>query len=198
MKRQIFGALILTLAVTAACKKNNAHEDHAGHEGHAAHGDGADDSAGMRMMHGTPAPDLAPGETRAFGEALADDAEAVSVHALLEQCLDEGDACVVEGKIGAACRSSGCWFTVTDDDVQALILVEMEDEAFTIPKNAAGTDAVLRGTLTRDTFSPSESFYYESEAARALGRPAPERGATPPEGYLLTIDAAVLTKAEES
>lgn len=147
-------------------------------------------------MTGTPAPDLAPGESRDFGETLDPSADAISVSTLLDSCLDTGTDCTVEGQIGAACRSSGCWFTLTGPEVTALILVEMKDEAFTIPKNAAGTAARLRGQLTRTSFSATEAFYYESEAARALGQDAPKKEDAQTTGYLLTIDAANLSKAE--
>lgn len=148
----------------------------------------------MRPMEGTPAPPLAPGEVRPFGDAQALEGEAISVRTLLDTCLETDALCTVEGQVGAACRSSGCWFTLTGDGVSELILVEMEDEAFTIPKNAAGTQARMRGRLTRTTFAPSEAHYYATEAARALGKETPARADGEQAGYLLTIVAAELTK----
>lgn len=201
MKKSWILPLAATLLLSFACKKSpEAAGERADAPANAeASGENAaqERSSGSRAMTGTPAPNLEPGETRAFGKAIPSDAEKVSVTALLSDCLNTNELCTVEGQIGAACRSSGCWFTLTGPDVSELILVEMEDEAFTIPKNAAGTDAVLRGKLTGTGFSASEAFYYESEAARALGRNAPKREDAQTEGFLFTIDAAEMTKAED-
>lgn len=191
MKKHWILPLAATLLLSFACKKAPA--DAPASEAAAE----SEEKSGSRMMTGTPAPNLAPGETRAFGNAIEADAAKVSVPTLLSDCLDTDELCTVEGQIGAACRSSGCWFTLTGPDVTELILVEMEDEAFTIPKNAAGTDAVLRGKLTRTNFSQTEAFYYESEAARSLGRNAPKKEDAQTEGYLFTIDAAEMTKGSE-
>lgn len=189
MHRRIFVPLLVTAALAVGCKKSD--------DAQTSTDTSSEGSSAQRMMTGTPAPDLAPGERRAFGETLAEDAEALQANALIAQCLDSDAQCVVEGQIGAACRSSGCWFTFTGDDVDALIFVEMEDEAFTIPKNAAGTEARLRGKLTRTEFSASEAFYYETQAARALERPEPSREEVETQGYLFTIDAAVLQNKQD-
>lgn len=143
-------------------------------------------------MHGSAAPNFAPGETREFGVAPDASAPAMSVSSLLSDCAT-GQTCVVEGLIGASCTSSGCWSTITEAGSDAIVFVEMKDEAFTFPKNAAGATGVLSGTLERASFSVAEANYYRSQTARVKGEDAPERVSEQVQGWVFTIDGARLT-----
>lgn len=192
-------ALLLALV---ACKNKNAEptesteqeqHEHVEHD----HGDAANDEGYVPSMTGTPGPALDPGETRQLGEDI-DKSEAIALSELLNTCLDTEAACVVDAGVGASCTHSGCWFTLVQDGNQELVLVEIKDEAFTMPKNAAASDIVARGTLTRATFSQTQSHYFRSEAARQLKQDAPAKEDAPTEGYLFTIDGAKITKSADA
>lgn len=152
-------------------------------------------SAHAHSMHGVAAPNFAPGETRDFGQAPAEDAAALSVSALLETCA-EGQTCVVDAQIGASCTSSGCWSTLSAEGLDEIVFVEMRDEGFTFPKNAAGATGQLVGQLERASFSVAEANYYRSQTARVRGEEAPARVDQEVQGWLFTIDGARLTAPE--
>lgn len=196
----MFKRFILPFAMIAAltaCDKKKP-SDHGENSEHAdAHDNGAEDEEYTPSMSGTPGPALDPGETREIGEPV-DDADALSLDSMLETCLDSTDRCVVSAGIGASCTHSGCWFTLVAPDNHALVLVEIEDEAFTMPKNAAASDIVARGTLAQAKFSKTQSHYFRSEAARQLKQDAPNKEDAPTEGFVFTIDGAKITKSADA
>lgn len=185
-------------ALTACDKKKSTNDVDAEHAEHAdTHENGADDAGYQPSMSGTPGPALDPGETRDIGESF-DVTNALSKEQLLETCLDSDASCVVSAGVGASCTHSGCWFTLYSPDNDALVLVEVKDEAFTMPKNAAASDIIARGTLSTAKFSKTQSHYYRSEAARQLKHDAPNRDEAPTEGYVFTIDGAKITKSADA
>lgn len=196
---------VLSLALIAAlvgCKKKDAEEavmaDQEAHEDAPHdHEPIADDEGYVPSMSGTPGPALDRGETRTLGETI-DTEDALSLSELLTSCVDNDTPCVVAAGVGASCTHSGCWFTLVSDENQELVLVEIQDEAFTMPKNAAASDIVARGTLTRTKFSQTQSHYFRSEAARQLKQEAPAKDEAPTEGFLFTIDGAQITKADNA
>lgn len=193
--------LALLLALVGCKKKNIEEAVMAKQEQHEEppheRAPSADDEGYMPSMTGTPGPALHPGETRQLGEDI-DEGEAIALSQLLETCLDTDAACVVGAGVGASCTHSGCWFTLVQEGNQELVLVEIEDEAFTMPKNAAASDIVARGKLTRTHFSQAQSHYFRSEAARQLKQEAPAKEDAPTEGFLFTIDGAKITKSEDA
>ncbi len=54
----------------------------------------------------------------------------------------------LSGDISASCRHSGCWMDL-DMGNNAMIHVTFEDEAFTIPLDAAGKKAIAQGKALR-------------------------------------------------
>ena len=197
--RLAYVSLAGALVLASCAQKSSEHASHSSdHASHASEGHGADTSAGAAQghtMHGTPAPDLAPGETRDFGQAPPVEGEALSVAQLLERCGGTADSCVVDGQLGASCTSTGCWSILSGPSAEDIVFVEMRDESFTFPKNAAGVQGRLVGTLARGSFSVAEANYYRTQTARVLGVDAPARAEAPVDGWIFTIDGARLTKA---
>lgn len=195
MFQRITLPLALLVALVGCSKKSDETpaEDTSAHQDHAADAD----EGYVPSMSGTPAPALDPGETRSFGEEIESD-DALDLSTLLATCVDSDDYCVVETGVGASCTHSGCWFTLVAPDNDDMVLVEIEDEAFTMPKNAAASDIVAQGKLTRTNFSQTQSHYFRSEAARQLGQDAPNKEDAPTEGFLFTINGARISKAEDA
>lgn len=192
-------ALVLALigckkkdAEEAAMAKQEEHEE-APHDREPA----GDDEGYVPSMSGKPGPALDAGETRDLGESF-DKEDALSLRELLDTCVDAEESCVVSAGVGASCTHSGCWFTLVADENEELVLVEIKDEAFTMPKNAAASDIIARGTLTRTKFSQTQSHYFRSEAARQLKQEAPAKETAPTEGFLFTIDGAQITKGDDA
>lgn len=189
-------ALLVALVGCSKKKTDDASHDAAAHEDH-DHGAADDEEGYVPSMSGTPAPALDPGETRSFGEEF-DAADALDLSTLLATCVDSEDYCVVDTGVGASCTHSGCWFTLVAPDNEDMVLVEIEDETFTMPKNAAASDIVAQGKLTRTHFSQNQSHYFRSEAARQLGQDAPDKASAPTEGFLFTINGAEISKSEDA
>lgn len=55
----------------------------------------------------------------------------------------------VRGTIGKVCQSMGCWFYLTD--ATSMLLIDLDNGSrFTIPTDATGHDAIVRGRLEVD------------------------------------------------
>lgn len=198
MFKRIILPFAMLAALTGCDKKKSADTADAAHAEHAdAHANDDADAGYMPSMSGTPGPALDPGETRDIGDPI-EVADALSMDAMLETCLDSKDSCVVSAGVGASCTHSGCWFTLVAPDNDALVLVEIKDEAFTMPKNAAASDIIARGTLSATNFSKTQSHYFRSEAARQLKQDAPNRDDAPTDGFVFTIDGAKITKSADA
>lgn len=55
----------------------------------------------------------------------------------------------VKGKIAASCRHSGCWMDLDMGEGQAL-KITFQDDAFTIPLDAAGMHAIAEGYVKKE------------------------------------------------
>jgi len=58
-------------------------------------------------------------------------------------------ACTVSGNISASCKHSGCWMDL-DMGNNSAVHVTFAEEAFTIPLDAAGKNAIAQGTAIRE------------------------------------------------
>lgn len=90
----------------------------------------------------------------------------------LEECAGTGEMCKVAGTIDRVCQSRGCWFTLTDDSVEATIRIRMQEYAFFVPMDAMGHDVTFEGTLELENVSQEMAQHYADDEAAASGRAA--------------------------
>ncbi len=186
--RFLLCSFLLVLAVVG-CKKSQpaaSHVEHPSFDVQKGH---------MPSMNGKPGVALEPGEVRHLGKEVPEDEQPLSKAELLDTCVDPDERCLVAARVGASCTHSGCWFTLVGDEASDLVLVEMKDEAFTMPINAAGSDIVALGTLQKQDFTKAQSFYFLKENAREHGLDEPKKEDAPTEGYLFTVEGVVLKRS---
>jgi len=83
----------------------------------------------------------------------------VSVHDFLaDSSMQEG---VVFGKIVEVCQHKGCWVGLEDTATHERLFVSFKDEAFAVPKNVSGRNAVAKIVKTENV---DESYQGMSEA----------------------------------
>ncbi len=115
------------------------------------------------------ADDIDPGEEHHFGDEFTIDDEPTRVSEALVALEETGDdelsdPVKVYGQIEQVCSSRGCWFTLTDDELDLTARVRMEDYGFFVPRNADGADAVLEGTVQRTTVDEEQARHYAEKA----------------------------------
>jgi hypothetical protein len=86
-----------------------------------------------------------------FGAALNDSTGLAPLAAL--QAFEAGNTepVVLQGTISQVCQAEGCWFNMELDSNRRLF-VEFGD-AFTVPKDIAGKQALVAGSFYRDSIS---------------------------------------------
>ena len=104
------------------------------------------------------AEDLAPGESGHYGAEFTVDGEPVALAAAvseLEASIEEDgdearlDDLKIRGRIDSVCQKKGCWFTLDSEEVDLTVRIRMDDYAFFVPRNVAGGQAVIEGSLQR-------------------------------------------------
>ena len=87
--------------------------------------------------------------TGAFGEAT--DPEGSTPAGAVAELFGDSDSVQVKltGHITASCKHSGCWMDL-DMGGQKTIHITFKDDAFTIPLDAAGKHAVVKGMAYRE------------------------------------------------
>jgi hypothetical protein len=71
----------------------------------------------------------------------------------------------LEGKVQAVCQNKGCWLELRQGT--SSVHVTFEGYAFFLPKDAAGKDVVLEGTVKVRQPTPQEIEHLEHEGAGA-------------------------------
>lgn len=71
---------------------------------------------------------------------------------------------VAEGVIEAVCQSAGCWIVLRDGN--KTVFVKAKDEAFAMPKNAAGSKARAMGTVMEEEFSEAALKHFEEDGMK--------------------------------
>jgi hypothetical protein len=79
--------------------------------------------------------------------------------------IDTVDA-VVSGKIQASCKHSGCWMDLEMGE-QDVIHVTFKDDEFTIPLDAAGKNAIIKGYAFREMIPVETLRNYAREEGRS-------------------------------
>jgi uncharacterized protein YdeI (BOF family) len=107
-------------------------------------------------QQGTKETAAATASTGQFGNEVAGET-AMPVTGIAAAFMESDTARVtVSGNIAAACKHSGCWMDMDMGDGN-YVHVTFKDEAFTIPLDAAGKDAVAQGLAVR-TLIPVETL----------------------------------------
>jgi hypothetical protein len=107
-------------------------------------------------QHGAGETTTVAAPTGQFGNEVA--GETATPVAGIASVFTESDSArvTVSGNISAACKHSGCWMDMDMGDGN-FVHVTFKDEAFTIPLDAAGKDAVAQGLAVR-TLIPVETL----------------------------------------
>ena len=106
-------------------------------------------SCGQKQVKTETAEEVALPSTGAFGEEF-DATEALNSSALSSSFIDSDSVeLIIAGAITASCKHSGCWMDLDMGNGEA-IHVTFLDEAFAIPLDAAGKNAVAKGIAIRE------------------------------------------------
>ena len=99
--------------------------------------------------HHSETDDQEMASTGTFGEAFTYE-EGITASEVVA-LLDESDSvnAVLSGHIKASCKHSGCWMDL-DLGGEEVIHVTFQDDEFTIPLDAAGKNAIVKGTAYRE------------------------------------------------
>lgn len=106
-------------------------------------------SCGQKQVKQETAEEVVLPSTGNFGEVF--DTTAAINAAMLTSSFGEGDSAelIISGTIAASCKHSGCWMDLDMENGET-IHVTFLDEAFTIPLDAAGKNAVAKGFAIRE------------------------------------------------
>lgn len=96
-----------------------------------------------------------------FGKPLKG-LKATPLSAVLATAKD-GDTVRLEGKAETVCKNKGCWVTLRDGD--KTVHVTFEGYSFFVPKDSAGRNVALEGTVKIRKPDPSEVAHLKSEGA---------------------------------
>lgn len=113
----------------------------------------------------TPAPVAEPAY-EPYGAALtATDAQPLSaVLADVEAWV--GQPVKVTGTVGEVCQNKGCWLTLNDAE-HAPVRVTFRDYGFFVPKDLAGRQVVLAGTLQQTTVDVETLRHYAKDEGQS-------------------------------
>ncbi len=137
---------------------------------------------------------LAPGETGHYGAEFTLSGQPRELSDALENCVGTGIPCWTKGTVDTVCQMSGCWFTVTAPDVDAVVRIRMQDYGFFVPRNAMGAEVVFQGLLELVEVPVEQAQHYADDEAAAGGE---AREVTAPERtYAFTITGARITAPE--
>lgn len=164
MKRTLNFILLLTIiAFLSACNcgGENKQEAESGHDGHHENAVQPTSSTGN------------------FGEMITSD-NAMEA-AMLPDLLTDKESLDVKlvGNVAAVCQMSGCWMDVEMSNGET-VHVTFKDDAFVLPKDAAGKKAVIEGVATYEEIPVSmlkhlaEDEGKSQEEIDAITKPAME------------------------
>ena len=124
-----------------------------------------------------------------------DETNAVSV-ANVQEVIGESDKVEnvkLEGLINAACQNKGCWMTMNLEDGKEM-RVTFKDYGFFVPKDAAGKNAVVEGTLSMQTTSVDDLRHFAVDGG--MSEEEAEKTITEPEVALAFEATGVIIKGE--
>lgn len=103
-----------------------------------------------------------------YGAALVKDPPAPMLieEALANSSAHAGKPGAYSGRITKVCQKMGCWL-VLSGETGDLARVVMHDHAFGVPKDSAGGDAIVYGTLSAKHLSAEEVAHLEKDGGDA-------------------------------
>ncbi len=108
---------------------------------------------------------LNPVEGEVYGNKIANE-NIILATTLPQEMLNEKEMELkLEGNINAVCQMSGCWMDM-DLGGGEIVHVTFKDEAFTLPKDVTGKNAVIEGVAIRQEVPVAEL----KKAAKAEGK----------------------------
>lgn len=134
---------------------------------------------------------LNPVKGEVYGSKIANE-NIIMATALPQKMSNKGEMELkLEGNINAVCQMTGCWIDMEIGDGEN-VYVTFKDEAFTLPKNIAGKEAVIEGIATRQEVSVAEL----KKAAKAEGKSQEEIDAInqPKTEYYFEAESVTLKK----
>ena len=82
--------------------------------------------------------------------------------------MEVGDSVAVTFRtnVGEVCQKKGCWMKIDLDD-NAEAFVRFKDYEFFVPKDAQGSDAILKGMAYKEETSVEELKHYAQDAGKS-------------------------------
>lgn len=77
----------------------------------------------------------------------------------------------IEGKVSEVCQNMGCWMIVTEGNISVRVLTKHK---FFMPKDCAGSYAVVQGVFKIKEVSPEEQMHYLEEIGKKPDQPITE------------------------
>jgi hypothetical protein len=125
------------------------------------------------------ADDLEAGATAHYGAAFSDpEADPLAIGDALAQCVGTGEPCKIQGAVKTVCESRGCWMELdAPADAGRIVRVRMLDYGFFLPRNVAGAEAIVEGTLEETEITEDRARHYAEKGSgdlEAIDGPQPE------------------------
>jgi len=158
MKKTLYTAFAIAFLGLAACSKSETKTETTEHTettGHSEeHGDSEVKEVGTTEDGG-----------KIYGEKITAD-NAIAVSELKTKMGDQEKMDVkIKGEIVEVCQNKGCWVTVklpSGEDMR----VKFGEDAFFVPKNSSGKQAVMEGTIEKEVISVDEQRHYLEDAGK--------------------------------
>jgi hypothetical protein len=110
---------------------------------------------------------VAAPEGKPYGKAITITTKPVSMAEALS-LLAKGtpkDEILVQAKVDKVCQSKGCWFAVKEQGQE--IRVTFKGYSFFVPKDSAGTQAVMQGKIFEKEISAAEARHYAKDEGKS-------------------------------
>jgi hypothetical protein len=99
-----------------------------------------------------------------FGALIEEDGpESVNVLNELDWESQDSLNMKVRGEITEVCQMKGCWMKL-DNDEGTPIRVTFRDYGFFVPKDAAGKEVIIEGTVTKTELAPEVAMHYAEDS----------------------------------
>lgn len=152
--------LLLALAL-AACGGSDATSEPEAH---------SEATTGDESAHAAPEPTRVLDDgSRLFGAELSEREVTPLATILADPSGYAGQVVKTSGEISAVCQSMGCWMEIRVDAGSPGIRVPMANHAFFLPRDLAGAQATIEGTVAVAAVDEATREHLEAEGAQAAG-----------------------------
>ncbi len=118
------------------------------------------------------ADDLPPGESGHYGQPFTIDGDPEPLADAISR-IEEGEDALEDIKVSArvkhVCSNRGCWMALEEENVDIPVRVLMYDYSFFVPRNAAGANAVVEGSIKQTTISEEEARHFAEHVVEQTG-----------------------------